>query len=159
MKRVALTLGVCAFAALTSVRARADCTGNACSDSPHQERALQESPALSEPARRATEYLDVWVTRQVLSVRYGARHPDVVTSQVQLASLYRALPSRTAEDDASVLAWLRFSHMETQARLAEMGTRCGPQHIDLRGAELRRDALAGLIEARVRGDALPSPTA
>ena len=54
----------------------------------------------------------------------------------------------------------RMTRLDQQkARLAEMGTRCGPQHIDLRGAEMRRDALWALIEARLRGDALPLPTA
>lgn len=156
--RTALALALGVLTTLTGARAMADCTGDACSDS-HQERAVEAAPALSESARRTTQYLDLWVTRRVLLLRLGAQHPDVLAAEAQLLLLHRALPPRLREDDASVLAWLRFAYGETEARLAEMGSRCGPQHIDLRGAELRRDALVGLIEARLRGDAVPLPTA
>ena len=158
MTRTALALALGLLTTLTHARALADCTGNACSDS-HQERALETSPVLSDSARRTTEYLDLWVTRRVLLLRLGAQHPEVIATEARLGVLHRALPLRSLEDDASVLAWLRFAHAETEARLAEMGSRCGPQHIDLRGAELRRDALLSLMEARLRGDALPLPTA
>ncbi len=158
MTRTALAFALGVLTTLTGARAMADCTGDACSDS-HQERAVEAAPALSPSARHATEYLDLWVTRRVLLLRLGAQHPEVIATEARLVVLHRALPLRSLEDDASVLAWLRFAHAETEARLAEMGTRCGPQHIDLRGAELRRDALLGLIDARLRGDALPLPTA
>lgn len=158
MTRTGLALALGMLSMLTGARAMADCTGNACSDS-HPARAVEAAPMLSESAQRATDYLDLWVTRRVLLLRLGAQHPDVIAAQARLVVLHRALPARTRENEASVLAWLRFAHAETEARLAEMGSRCGPQHIDLRGAELRRDALRGLIEALLRGDALALPTA
>lgn len=110
-------------------------------------------------AHEAAEYLDAWVTRRVLGLRLGPQHPDVLAAQAELVARYAALSPRTASDDAEVLAWLRASLAETEARLAEMGSRCGPQHLDMRGAELRRDTLAALIDARTHGEALPLPTA
>ena len=151
MNRAVFALGICVLGTLTSAHATADCTGASCADSPHQARSVPAPEAISEPAQRATEYLDLWVTRRVLFLRFGAQHPDVVATQTQLASLHRALPSRTPADDDAVLAWLRFAHADTEARLAEMGTRCGPQHIDLRGAEMRRDALWARRSLKARG--------
>lgn len=140
-------------------RAHADCTGSSCTDSPHQERTAPPAQAMSRAAQDASAYLDAWVTRRVLRLRLGAQHPDAVAADARLVALHRALAPRSAEDDAAVLTWLRSALLETEARLAEMGSRCGPQHLDMRGAELRRDALAVLIEARMRGEALPLPTA
>jgi uncharacterized protein involved in exopolysaccharide biosynthesis len=51
----------------------------------------------------------------------------------------RAEGARISRDE--VIGWLRASIAEVEARLSELGTRCGPQHLDLRGAEARRDAL------------------
>jgi uncharacterized protein involved in exopolysaccharide biosynthesis len=158
MMRPALTLLTLLLAATPSVHVRADCTGNSCSDSHHQERVAQPAQAMSRAAREASEYLDVWVTRRVLRLRLGAQHPDVIATDARLLAMHQALSTRTASDDAELLASLRASLAETEARLAELGSRCGPQHLDMRGAELRRDALAALIEARLRGEALPLPT-
>jgi len=69
----------------------------------------------------------------------------MITRSSLLATLASDLEAVRAEGATiareEVLGWLRASLLDVETRLAELGTRCGPQHLDLRGAEARRDAL------------------
>jgi hypothetical protein len=135
-----------AIAALVSgaSSARADCRGGSCAETRSAE-ALAPSTELSPGAREVVLYLDAWAGYRALSLRYGARHPEMIARASLLATLaanldaVRAGGARVSRDE--VIGWLRASITEVEARLSELGTRCGPQHLDLRGAEARRDAL------------------
>ena len=124
--------------------AHADCRGGSCADARSPE-VLAPSTELSAGAREVVLYLDAWAGYRAMSLRYGARHPDMIARASSLATLAaqidgaRAGGAGIARDE--VIGWLRASIVEVEARLAELGTRCGPQHLDLRGAEARRDAL------------------
>jgi hypothetical protein len=129
---------------LASAPAQADCRGGSCADTRSPE-VLAPSTDLSPGAREVVRYLDAWAGYRALSLRYGARHPEMISRASVLAALaadldgVRAEGARISRDE--VIGWLRASIAEVEARLSELGTRCGPQHLDLRGAEARRDAL------------------
>lgn len=124
--------------------ASADCEGGACRDAP----SVPAPPApatLSPGAREVVLYLDAWAGWRALTLRYGARHPEMIARLSLLATLASEVDAARAAgatiDGAEVVGWLRAALVEVEARLAELGSRCGPQHLDLRGAEARRDAL------------------
>jgi uncharacterized protein involved in exopolysaccharide biosynthesis len=124
--------------------ARADCRGGSCADA-RSAVALAPSSELSRGAREVVFYLDAWAGYRAMSLRYGARHPEMIARVAALATLAADLDGVRAEGATvsrdEVIGWLRASIADVEARLAELGTRCGPQHLDLRGAEARRDAL------------------
>lgn len=138
----AVALGVAML--LAPEAARADCEGGSCRATTAGE-APAPSIVLPPGAREVVLYLDAWAGWRALSLRYGARHPELIARSSLLATLaadldaVRAAGATIARDE--VLGWLRASLLDVEARLAELGTRCGPQHLDLRGAEARREAL------------------
>lgn len=140
----ALALVGLAAASASDGRAHADCQGGSCRD-PHTAQALAPAVDLSPGAREAVAYLDAWAGYRAMSLRYGRAHPDMIARLSVLAALASELDAVRAEGASiardEVLGWLRTSILDVEARLAELGSRCGPQHLDLRGAEARRDAL------------------
>ena len=145
--RVRITTLVAAAALLFPVlasEARADCQGGSCRE-PGAATALAPSTELSAGAREIVLYLDAWAGQRAMSLRYGPRHPEMLARASLLATLAAEIDGVRASgariERAEVLGWLRAAIADVTARLAELGTRCGPQHLDLRGAELRRDAL------------------
>jgi hypothetical protein len=137
---------------------RADCEGGAC-----REPARPGPPApetLAPGARELVRYLDAWAGGRAMLLRYGARHPEMVARASLLATLASELDAARADgatvDRAVVEAWLRAAIADVEARLVELGSRCGPQHLDLRGAEARRDALREAL-ARVSAGTLEAP--
>ncbi len=149
-----LAAGVLAVAACAAT-ARADCRGGSCRD-PQSAEVLAPSTELSPGAREVVLYLDAWAGYRAMSLRYGREHPEMISRLSSLATLateidgVRARGARIARDE--VIGWLRASIVEVEARLAELGARCGPQHLDLRGAETRRDALREALRRWTAGD-------
>ncbi|MBX7191990.1 MAG: hypothetical protein K1X94_08030 [Sandaracinaceae bacterium] len=123
---------------------QADCRGGSCRDERSAE-VLPPSTDLSRGAREVVLYLDAWAGHRAMALRYGPRHPDMIARVSLLAALASEVDGARAEGATiardEVIGWLRASIVEVEARLSELGTRCGPQHLDLRGAEARRDAL------------------
>lgn len=150
----------CALASSGAGLARADCRDGACRD-PHAATALAPSTELSPGAREVVRYLDAWAGHRALALRYGREHPEMVARRSLLATLaadldaVRASGARVAS--AEVIAWLRASLLEVEARLSELGARCGPQHLDLRGAEARRDALREALARWTAGETFVPP--
>ena len=152
-----LALLVATFTALLSASvARADCRGGSCRD-PQSAEVLAPSIELSPGAREVVLYLDAWAGYRALALRYGREHPDMIARVSLLATLATEIDAVRATGarivTAEVVGWLRASITEVESRLAELGTRCGPQHLDLRGAEARRDALREALGRWNAGDA------
>jgi hypothetical protein len=155
LARAALVLALSLPTLASSSLVSADCEGGACRGAP----AVPPPPApseLSPGAREVVLYLDAWAGWRALTLRYGARHPEVIARLSQLAVLASEVDAARAGgaaiDRDAVLAWLRAALVEVEARLAELGSRCGPQHLDLRGAEARRDALREALARWSAGD-------
>lgn len=141
-------------------RVAADCGGGPCSE-PHAALAPASPVVFSPGAREIALYLDVWAGYRAMSLRYGPRHPEMIARASALATLATELEAVRSQGVGisrdEVLAWLRSSILEVEARLAELGTRCGPQHIDVRGAEARREALVDALTHWAAGEVyLPS---
>jgi hypothetical protein len=154
MTRVAIVLA--AITTLTGASlAHADCRGGSCRD-PQSAEALTPSIELSPGAREVVVYLDAWAGYRALALRYGREHPDMIARVSRLATLATEIDAVRATGarivSAEVIGWLRASITEVESRLAELGTRCGPQHLDLRGAEARRDALREALGRWNAGD-------
>lgn len=130
--------------AATTQVARADCQGGSCRE-PASATALAPSTELSPGAREVVVYLDAWAGQRAMALRYGPRHPEMIARATMLATLAAEIDGVRARgariERAEVIGWLRAAIADVTTRLAELGTRCGPQHLDLRGAEARRDAL------------------
>lgn len=155
MTRTITMLAATLAALATTSVVRADCRGGSCRD-PQSAEVLAPSMELSAGAREVVLYLDAWAGYRAMSLRYGREHPDMIARASSLAVLateidaVRARGARIARDE--VIGWLRASITEVEARLAELGARCGPQHLDLRGAEARRDALREALGRWNAGD-------
>jgi hypothetical protein len=155
---VAAVVGLALTVLAANDVARADCEGGAC-----REAARPGPPApetLTPGARELVRYLDAWAGARAMGLRYGARHPDMIARVSLLATLASELDAARAGgatiDRASVEAWLGAALADVEARLVELGSRCGPQHLDQRGAEARRDALREAL-ARVQAGDLEPP--
>ncbi|GAB4213560.1 MAG: hypothetical protein OHK0013_37540 [Sandaracinaceae bacterium] len=151
------TFLVALFVACSVPTVRADCEGGAC-----REVARPGPPApetLPPGARELVRYLDAWAGARAMLLRYGARHPDLIARVSLLATLASELDAVRAAgatiDRAAVEAWLGAALADVEARLLELGNRCGPQHLELRGAEARRDALREALARVGAGDLEP----
>jgi len=132
------------FAPPLAREVRADCQGGSCREA-SAATVLAPSPDLSPGAREVVAYLEAWVGQRAMMLRYGPQHPEMIARASMLAALATevdAVRARGARvERAEVIGWLRASLADVITRLAEPGARRGPPHLDLRGAEARRDAL------------------